>query len=149
MTEASAYILLKKDFIKKVIEITLSNINDQMFCQDSSTLICDAFKSDRFISEHSLFVYGIGRFKLALTLLTKYKSNDAICLNSLYIINKILLNSKLWKVQEEDFKMLFNSNIFETTSFIMNNTRNESVIQKFNEMCAIMDNQSKNFGSIC
>lgn len=143
MTETSAYVLLKNDFINKVIEITMLNINDQMLCQSTSSIIYIAFKSDRFISEHSLFSSGVGRFRLALALLTTYKSNDPICLNTLYVLNRLLNNSKIWRVQEEDLNILFNSNIFETIDFIVKNTKNESVLYKCSELLDIMSDKSK------
>lgn len=139
----SAIILLEKNFIKTITEITFANIDNEMLCLDTSSIIHIVLDSSKATYELTTIFSGIKRFELILALLTAHHSNDEICVNMLYVLNKIFVNTGYINIPEEEIEKFFKSGIVETFYSIVDKIKSDSVYDQCNVILKTIQGQGK------
>ena len=138
MAEDSARILFDKGFVKTIADTTLENIEDRGFCRGASALLCTIREQLKIIPEFKEFFTGVREFELILELLRKYKSDDTICSNVIFVLFRFLRYSKFMKIPEATLRSFFQSGIFDIIRSIVKRSKNEAIVNDWiNMICFI------------
>lgn len=143
MIEPSDSVLMDKGFIGTIARLTLENIDDPDFCQNSSYAIYVTSESMESKSQVTEFFHEIKGFDLISALFKLHNSNDAICFNCISILIKIIINFPGLMEIGISFKPLFKSGLIETIAFIMEKSKDDSFVKLCELFFTIIVSSSK------
>ena len=124
--------------MKTIADTTFENIEDRDFCRDASALLCAIREQLKIIYEINNFFTDAREFELILELLRKYKSDDTVCSNVIFVLFRFLRYSKFMKIPEATLRSFFQSGIFDIIRSIVKRSKNEAIVNDWiNMICFI------------
>lgn len=124
-TGENVYIWFGNSFIQILSETTFKNIEDSEFCQKSSYVFSSITKFLLNIFQVSYLISEAKTFELFSGLLFSHRSNEEICGNTLYALDRILYTLFRMESFGWDLKQAFETCLFDVLISIMEKTKNE------------------------
>lgn len=138
--DGCCHVLLERGFVKIATNLTFDNIDDLEFCKKASSVISYITKTVH--NDHYIELFcEIRGYEMIYTLLSKYRSDEEICLNTIIILTLIFKPGLGFT--EDTLESFFKSGILEIIPAIIEESRNRLIIDLCTDFISYINDNSK------